>query len=1395
MVELQRNNSTIGSYATIQEAVNAAEDGDTIVVPAGTYTELVTVNKDVTILGPNAGVSGTTPRGSEAVIDGGFYMHAAGATLDGLLIFGGGSLAGNPAGIYVDADNVTLTNLIVQSDGTVGTGILTPYNGGVTGLVLSNSRIDDWTNGTYFNPTTQFTASGNSFDGNGVALTGDDWDDPTSITNNTFTNSTFGHVGYGVFDSVEDVAAFFGSGNSFDGTDAPVAIFAYGDGTPGGQEISGTQYADYMAGAEFVPGSGNDAIFDGGGGDDTIEAGAGNDTLDGGTGDDTLIGGTGDDTYVVDSPDDQIVENPGEGEDEIQTGLASYSLVGHDEVENLTGTSTTGQTLSGNAGNNGIQGGTGNDTLNGGDGDDMLDGGGGNDTLNGGNGDDTLHGGAGNDTLNGNADDDTATYDGHRGDYSITVVTGPGGRVVGFSTVSDNNQGNGNEGQDSLGSVEVLQFSNITLDTTKKVQLFDQNNQLVGTFDTIQSAIDGAQDNYTIRLAPGIYDEDLVIDVGVRILGPRTGNVNGAAASTGNGEATIIGHAKVTAEDNVTLTGLRFLNDSTTTGGGPSNPTLQFLTGGGVTGHLVSNTIFWSTVMGGANGVDDRAISAPVIASGQLTFTNNMISGNQQGLFSTASWGRGIWIDGGGVGFTATGNLIEWTRTALVLDGAGGSIFFVSNNQLRNLGTAFSIATTEDGLALSGNDFENVGDEFNFRNLSEDVTFDAGPAVDALNPVGNSNDLLVILSGSGNDTLTGTVYDDYIDANNRPGHLTVADTDTLNGLAGDDTLFGRYGTDTLNGGTGDDTLDGGDGTDTLYGNEDNDALNGGAGDDSLIGGPGDDTIDGGSGTDTALVGTGATYTPNGTNWTVVSSAGTDTLTNVEIVDSGVGPDVLLVGSGGFATIQEAVNAANDGDTILVATGTYVEQVIVDNLDNLTIRAANGATVTIQAPPDVVQTATRGSGQGVEAVLTVLNSADFTLTGIEIDGAGVGDTVTPGNEFSGVFFRNSSGTLDDVDVTGVRDPYNGVTPLGDPAVNGVQRGRAVLVDNDSQLAFTMTGGSITDFQKNGLVVNNADLTVTGVAITGGSVQQIAQNGIVVSNSTGLIDGNTITGLGTSTQTSAATGILGIGGNVDLDITDNTISGTNAEDATSISLGIQILQIGFGPSSGGAVTGNTISFVDEGIGVGNLVSPDPINVSGNTVTDLDTTNDPNAAGVNFDVDDSATVAYTIEGTAQHDILSGAAGSDDFSGLAGDDELQGNVGDDSLDGGADEDMAIYSGPRSGYAITQSTNANGLVTGFSAVNDTNAGNGDEGTDSLTSVERLRFSDVTLDLGQPVQLFDTGGLLVGTFSTIQAAVDAASDGDTILVAPGTYAELVTVDKDVTILGPNAGVPGSGSRG
>ena len=74
----------------------------------------------------------------------------------------------------------------------------------------------------------------------------------------------------------------------------------------------------------------------------TIIGGGGADTLNGGVGNDTMIGGTGNDLYVVDSVNDVIIENAGEGTDQINTTLNSYSLATLVNVENLAFTGATG---------------------------------------------------------------------------------------------------------------------------------------------------------------------------------------------------------------------------------------------------------------------------------------------------------------------------------------------------------------------------------------------------------------------------------------------------------------------------------------------------------------------------------------------------------------------------------------------------------------------------------------------------------------------------------------------------------------------------------------------------------------------------------------------------------------------------------------------------------------------------------------------------------------------------------------------------------------------------------------------------------------------------------------------------------------------------------------------
>ncbi|NES84890.1 MAG: calcium-binding protein [Moorea sp. SIO2B7] len=165
---------------------------------------------------------------------------------------------------------------------------------------------------------------------------------------------------------------------------------------------------------------------------------------------------------------------------------------------------------------------------------------------------------------------------------------------------------------------------------------------------------------------------------------------------------------------------------------------------------------------------------------------------------------------------------------------------------------------------------------------------------------GSGNDTLT--GGSQNDTLEGRAGDDVLTGGPGPSfglsffEVKKSDHDFLDGGTGNDTLNGADGNDTLKGGAGDDSLlgdfrrrltgipinynpgsdilDGGDGndvlegggsSDTLIGGTGNDTLIGdgddqnvfGGGNDSLIGGNGDDSLVGGEGSDTLTGGHGA----------------------------------------------------------------------------------------------------------------------------------------------------------------------------------------------------------------------------------------------------------------------------------------------------------------------------------------------------------------------------------------------------------------------------------------------------------------------------------------------------------------------------------------------------------
>ncbi|MEI9902929.1 MAG: calcium-binding protein [Asticcacaulis sp.] len=258
---------------------------------------------------------------------------------------------------------------------------------------------------------------------------------------------------------------------------------------------------------------------------------SGADVMDGGSGADVMYGGQGDDVYVVDNIGDVIGENPGEGEDTVESYI-SYTL--GDNVENLTlmgsaGLSGTGNelanTIIGNNGANTLTGGDGNDYIDGGKGNDILDGGNKNDTLEGGDGDDTIYASAGGDTVDGGAGFDW--YDASTLSSGLTISLASG-RVSGAgmsAELSSIEKVNGTSGNDIItgsANADVLRGNlgdDIIDGGTGDDHLFGDGGTNTASYASATAAV-------TVSLALQNSDQDTI--------GAGTDYLNGFANLTGS---------------------------------------------------------------------------------------------------------------------------------------------------------------------------------------------------------------------------------------------------------------------------------------------------------------------------------------------------------------------------------------------------------------------------------------------------------------------------------------------------------------------------------------------------------------------------------------------------------------------------------------------------------------------------------------------------------------------------------------------------------------------------------------------------------------------------------------------------------------------------------------------
>src|SRR5262245_21540671 len=193
----------------------------------------------------------------------------------------------------------------------------------------------------------------------------------------------------------------------------------------------------------------------------------------------------------------------------------------------------------------------------------------------------------------------------------------------------------------------------------------------------------------------------------------------------------------------------------------------------------------------------------------------------------------------------------------------------------------------------------------------------------------------------------------------------------------------------------------------------------------------------------------------------------------------------------YPTIQAAINASVDGDTVLVAPGTYAEKIDFLGKD-ITVTSSGGSGVTTIHPSAAGSVVTFKNGETTAAVLS-----GFTISG------GTGTVPSGTDSFGGGIYCSGAS----------------------PTITG-----NVIVDNTARGNIIFPGGS-----GGGIFVTAGSPVISNNSITRNEAQDDGGGICCVSNSHPAIDGNTIA----QNLVYAGNG-GGISASTSLSITGNTIS---------------------------------------------------------------------------------------------------------------------------------------------------------------------------------------------------------------------------------------------------------------
>jgi Ca2+-binding RTX toxin-like protein len=561
-----------------------------------------------------------------------------------------------------------------------------------------------------------------------------------------------------------------------------------------------------------------------------------------------------------------------------------------------------------------------------------------------------------------------------------------------------------------------------------------------------------------------------------------------------------------------------------------------------------------------------------------------------------------------------------------------------------------------------------------------------------------------------------------------------ADNDTLIGGAGNDTLTGAGGNDLLVGGAGVDKLDGGDGDDTLYSSDQSPAFN--------LPYPGNsftppvldtgtevDTLIGGDGSDRLFAGYGDNVDGGANGWygdyLYISFMG---------APSGVHYDSSLatqtIGGGTITGIENVswIQGSNYADDITAATqyGGYSEFTAVYGMggdDKLvagyytgSLFGGDGNDIVDGRPSQYLFTVDGGAGN--DTIYTNTN------TFAEAYGGDGDDTIYAHGKISG-----GAGA----DKIFVQFSYYAGLVTGDAGNDEIHASNA---------GTTMAGGDGAD---NLFGDAGADRIYSGNMATDGSVlDDLAREHDILAGA----GGNDFLAAGYGDDVDGGDGadtlslsLAGAAGGVTFDTTAlvsglpttvfggaiknveilTYLRGSDFADTLTLATQATLLTVDAGAGNDVIVSSGSSVFAKGGAGDDRFVSGPAGDIfdGGAGIDTIDYSSYAAAATVDL----SAGTGAGGDQLSNIEVVIGSKFADTLKGGALADTFHGGLGDDAIDGGAGRDMADYSGLSTDFSWSRGSD--GVVT----VKDLRVGALNEGTDKLSNIEVLIFTDRAIEL------------------------------------------------------------------